>query len=145
MPALFVQERQRRQGIHYHVIFLLFGPQPLPPEATRAQLSREIFTRWKAINGGTVEQHANWLTLRSKNMFGLDYLLKGIDPTGTGLARATHWSGVRLNQIIKANSNSVTKKEVSAAFRYLFKRQPVAIPQEKRIVPHRFTKDRFGA
>ncbi|MGH7234128.1 MAG: rolling circle replication-associated protein, partial [Candidatus Saccharimonadales bacterium] len=56
MPPLFVQERQRRQGLHYHVIFMLFGPQPLPPEETRLVLEDEIFPRWKAIAGGKVVQ-----------------------------------------------------------------------------------------
>lgn len=141
MPALFIQERQRRRGIHYHVIFLLFGSQPLPPEAMRAKLSTEIFDRWHAINGGTVLRQANWLTLRQKDLIGLSYLLKGVDPTGKKLARATHWWGVRLSGVLKANSLPVPKKEVSAAFRFVFNRQTVAIRTPKPIERVKFTKD----
>ncbi len=141
MPALFVQERQQRQGIHYHVIFLLFGPQPLPPEDTRAQLKKAIFSRWKSINGGKVHEQANWLTLRGKNLIGLDYLLKGIDPTGKQLTRATHWNGVRLNHILKANAKPVTKKEVSAAFSFVFNRRRVAVGKQTPTERVRYTKD----
>lgn len=63
MPALFVQEWQKRQGLHYHVIFMLFGAQRLSPAATRTMLDDEIFPRWRKITGGKVVRDANQLKL----------------------------------------------------------------------------------
>jgi len=115
--------------------------QLLSPDAMRRRLSKEIFSRWHQINGGAVERHANWLTLRSKNLIGLDYLLKGVAPTGEGLARTTHWYGVRQNHILKANSVPVSKTEVGDAFRFVFNRRTVAIRTHKPIERAKFTED----
>ena len=121
MPALFVQERQQRLGVHYHVLFFLFGPQPHTPEETRKQLQTEVFRRWSGINGGVLQQNANRMTLRSKNPVGLEYLLKGIQPTAGSTKREAMWFGVRQGQVLKAHAVPVSAKQVRDAFRDIFK------------------------
>ena len=120
MPALFVQERQKRQGLHYHVIFMLFGAQQRTPEETRTMLADEIFPRWREIAGGKVVRNANQLKLRQKNLFALWYLLKGVEPTGDKTARQLHWHGVRKGKIITANARPVSNQEIRTAWNFVF-------------------------
>lgn len=120
MPALFLQEWQKRKGLHYHVIFMLFGEQPVSPEAKRKELEKEIFPRWKAITGGHAVRDANWLTKPPKGIYGLWYLLKGVVPTNDKITRQPHWHGVRQVEIIKANSKQVSKQEARTAWNFVF-------------------------
>ena len=142
MPALFVQERQKRLGLHYHVIFMLFGAQAKSPEDVRKELSGEIYDRWNKINGGKLCRQANLLTLPEKGLVGLAYLLKSIDPTGKGLDRATVWHGIRLGKVLNAHYKPVTRKAVSEAFDFVF--SPLTFWNQLRPSQpeqHKFTKD----
>lgn len=119
MPALYVEERQKRLGLHCHVIFMLFGKQSLPPKEMRRELVQPIFARWNKINDGKLEQIGNWLTLPPQ-CGGLRYLLKGVKPTGQKTVRE-HWYGVRQGDVIRANSHPVSRQDVRKAWERVFK------------------------
>lgn len=132
MPVLYVEERQKRLGVHYHVIFMFFGSQPLTPEETRQRLLKAIFPRWKAINGGTLHQMGNQLKLSLKP-WGLWYLLEGVK-LSQGKSRREHWYGVRQDALIRANSHKVSAQDVSRAMRENFgssklRKPPIAPPR----------------
>jgi len=129
MATLFVQELQKREGLHYHVLFLLYGAQPLSPEETRQHLSGEIFNRWNEINDGELARQANQLKLREKSLRGLAYLLKGVLPTDGKIKRQSLWHGIRQKQIIGANSHEVSKQEIRDAWRQIFPKLKIPAPK----------------
>lgn len=129
MPALFVQEWQKRQGLHYHVVFMVFGPQPRTPEEMRVMLEGEIFPRWYKLTGGTVVRAANQLKLRQGGLYALRYILKGIEPTDEKQKRQPHWHGIRKRGIITAHARSVTKQEVRTAWNFIFAGRKMVKPE----------------
>ena len=129
MPALFVQEWQKRKGLHYHVIFMRFGAQPQTPAETRTMLDNEIFPRWREITGGKVVRDANQLKLREKSLYALRYLLKGVEPTDGKTTRQTLWHGSRKSKIIAANSKPVSKQEVRTAWNFVFAGRKTVKPE----------------
>jgi hypothetical protein len=140
MPAIYVEERQKNKTLHFHVIFMLFGEQSLSPEETRLKLASKILRRWKKVSAGKVDPRGNWLTIRPQGLPALWYLLKGIEPTSGKLERKKLWHGVRLENIIKANSRTdVSKKEIRDAWEHVFPKRGVEIaPREPR---HYFTEN----
>lgn len=87
----------REFGLHYHILFLLFGAQRLSPVETRTMLDDEIFPRWRKITGGKVVRDANQLKLREKSLYGLWYLLKGVEPTAGKLMRQPDFANFKLS------------------------------------------------
>src|SRR5580765_5565560 len=108
---------ERVKGIHFHVIFVFFGQQPSPPDVMRKEFGREVFSRWNKLHGGQLERNANRMTLQKKDLWCIQYLLKGIDPSGKSMAREVHWHGVHNRRLIKANSCPVDGKELVTKFR----------------------------
>jgi hypothetical protein len=122
MASFYVRENQKRVGgVHFHIIFLFFGPQPLSPEKTRDALESEIFTRWKAIVGQSLSRSANRLTLQSKSPRGLEYFLKGILPAKSPGRMKLAWHGKRQDKVFKPNWSEPSKKAIKDAYLDNFK------------------------
>jgi hypothetical protein len=137
--CFFVQQYQKRQGIHFHVIFMVFGDQQESPDGVRDWLSKEVFARWNTINGESLNRKGNEMKLREKNFICLRYLTREVSPTTDPLARESHWWGIRNKKLIRANSAGVSKETIKKMYNELFPKPPKPAPQAQPL-PKVFTK-----
>lgn len=137
MACFFVREEEKTSGVHFHVIFLFFGTQPLAPKAMRIKFGAEVFVKWNKINGGGLFRNANWMTLRAKEDTCILYLtlwIKIVPKT----KRSVHWNGLRNRRLIRANSTPVPKSEVKRLLKICFDNRKQASSQTSVQTPHSF-------
>ena len=134
MASLYVQELQRKGGIHYHVFFLFFDGAQLPSAPTHVErtLRSAVFSAWRAPQGFRVIQRANRLypwTLKP------DYLVKQtrIVPADKVTARFDNrWWGFRNRALIKCNSSVVSIADLDGEYVRLFLRPARLLSLQKQ-------------
>lgn len=129
MAAFFVQGIQQNEGIHFHLIFMMFGEQPESPDITKQSLGKDVFARWNRIHENLLSRQANLMTLRKKDDDCIWYLLKRhISPTDDKLPRQCLWNGVRNRRLSRLNSLPVSKQQVSETYYNIFPKPPKPVP-----------------
>ncbi len=119
MACFFVREQERETGYHFHVIFLFFGNQPLPPERMRQTFGAEVRRKWKKIVGDDSNPNANLTKLHEKADTCILYLTKWVKIVSK-TKRSVLWHGLRNGQLIRANSCPALKSEVKTLLKICF-------------------------
>jgi len=122
MGSLYVEERQKNGGFHYHVQFWFFDGCSIPcyPSLLERTLRAATFAAWEKQNGNTVSQCANPFYRRKPD---LDYLIKeGVIEGGKGKLESgdTHWWGVRNRKLFEQNSRQISKEVIISEMKRLF-------------------------
>jgi hypothetical protein len=119
MACFWVREQEKETGYHFHVIFLFFGNQPLPPERTRQTFGAEVRRKWKKIVGDDSNPNANLTKLHEKADIGILYLTKWAKIVSK-TKRSVLWHGQRNKRLISANSCPAPKSEVKRLLKICF-------------------------
>lgn len=129
MATLYVQERHKKGGIHYHILFLFFdgGALPSPPSHLASTLRSAAFSAWNGQQGDRLVQKANRLFAWA---FRPDYFVKQarLSPAGDDGARyENRWWGFRNLSLIKRSTSPVAPADIRAEYIRLFVRPSFAL------------------
>lgn len=115
MASLWVEQRQKRGTIHFHVLLFRFdGQDPQDADAIR----EAGFRAWQKAVGGTLSRKANAMRIRRKDDDPLEYVLRGVFPSEEFPAESvvTRWWGFRGNELAAKHWKAPSKREVAEFF-----------------------------
>ena len=125
MGVIYVEERQKRGGVHYHALLYFFDANALPfaPSKMRGKLRCLIYRVWNGLSLKKLAKRANKMTQPNPDV---DYLIKearasrALGKLGKG---DSHWWGLRNRALFDQYSTAPSKAEVSAKMAEVFPRQ----------------------
>jgi hypothetical protein len=140
MAALYVQERQENQGVHFHVRFYFFPARPLPSAQLERNLRRAVFNRWDALTGGGIVRQGNWLRVSKDKLWSLHYLLQKVEPVRSVPKQPgqPHWWGCRNKAILEQNAAHIQNVDVLRFLEKFFLEQKR--PPRRPRPPDRYTR-----
>lgn len=144
MGVVYVEERQRKGGVHYHALLFFFDQSNLPfaPSKMEERFRTLVFRAWNRLNDGKLWQGANKLTVVEPD---LGYLVKEArECRGRGkLAKGdSHWWGQRNGQLLANNSTEPDKKAVASEMAKIFLRR--RLPLELRFSARTMAREKVG-
>lgn len=112
--AFYVEERQGRKGIHYHVLLFFYKEHGLPfaPSKMFEGIRAQVFHSWNSYNGEKLAQKANEMKMGTLYFAALDYLTK--ETRYRSAKGKTNWWGKHEGKNLVKKPNPPTKQEVSA-------------------------------
>jgi hypothetical protein len=111
--AIYVEERQKKDGVHYHVLFFFYMGSELPfsPSKMLAETRARVFETWNRYNGGGLSQKANEIKQRKLNFRTVEYLTKEV--MFREEAAKTNWWGKHKAKLLISKSTLPTKQEIA--------------------------------
>ena len=110
--SLWVEQRQRRGAIHFHVLLFPFqGDDPLNETEIRAA----GFKAWQKAAGGTLSRKGNLLRVHPKDESPLEYVLREVQPFEDFPAESvtSRWWGFRKTVLARKHWVAPSKRKVS--------------------------------
>jgi hypothetical protein len=134
MASIYVEELQRKGGIHFHVLFLIFDGMALPdaPSHVERTLRSAVFNAWNTQQGGRLVQRANRLFAWQMKP---DYFVKQARVLAFAMPKdrpEKRWWGCRNRTLIRENSFAVSPEVIRSEYTRLFLRPARLLSLQKR-------------
>ena len=125
MGVIYVEERQKNGGVHYHALLYFFDANKLPfaPSKMQEKLRCLIYRAWNGLSWKKLAKRANKMTQPNPDV---DYFIKearasrAVGKLGKG---DSHWWGLRNRALFDQYSTVPSKAEVRAKMAEVFPRQ----------------------